>query len=248
MVTHPAHGATQRNARQRAARARQGIASGRRAARRPGASPRSRHLGSARRRKTRRQRWTALRPRDESSAHHARISRRWSAAYRKMPRGTIDGPIGRDPRNRLKFTIASDGQPAVTHYTRARSVSEALPSSSLRLETGRTHQIRVHLAAAGHPIINDPLYGKQDPRFELPGQALHAWRLAFPTSAHGRDVEFEVAASARVLAGAAISIAFDLRSISARRPRSAGTIAPRARRTSRRHASCRSEPRRRSKA
>ncbi|HTA53679.1 MAG TPA: RluA family pseudouridine synthase [Candidatus Acidoferrales bacterium] len=107
------------------------------------------------------------------------------------PRGRIDGPIGRDPRNRLKYTITSEGKPAVTHYT----VREAFPKAAelvFTLDTGRTHQIRVHLAAAGHPIINDPLYGKREPRFELPGQALHAWRLAFPHPRTGAIVEFEV--------------------------------------------------------
>jgi 23S rRNA pseudouridine1911/1915/1917 synthase len=106
------------------------------------------------------------------------------------PRGTIVGPIGRDPRNRLKYAIASQGKPAVTHY----AVREAFPKAAelvFLLDTGRTHQIRVHLAAAGHPIINDPLYGKKEPRFELPGQALHAWRLAFPHPRTGEPVEFE---------------------------------------------------------
>jgi 23S rRNA pseudouridine1911/1915/1917 synthase len=75
--------------------------------------------------------------------------------------GTIEGPIGRDPRNRLKFAIVAGGKPAVTHY----AVREAFPKHAelnFRLETGRTHQIRVHLAAAGYPILNDPVYGRRD--------------------------------------------------------------------------------------
>jgi 23S rRNA pseudouridine1911/1915/1917 synthase len=60
-----------------------------------------------------------------------------------------------------------------------------------RLETGRTHQIRVHLAGAGHPLLNDPLYGRKDPRVELPGQALHAWRLEFVHPRTGDLMEFE---------------------------------------------------------
>lgn len=106
------------------------------------------------------------------------------------PRGTIAGPIGRDPRNRLKYAIRSHGKPAVTHY----ALREAFPNAAelvFRLDTGRTHQIRVHLAAASHPIINDPLYGKKDSRFGLPGQALHAWRLAFPHPRTGKPLEFE---------------------------------------------------------
>ena len=106
------------------------------------------------------------------------------------PRGTIEGAIGRDPRNRLKFAIVGDGKPAVTHY----ELRESFPKHAeltFRLETGRTHQIRVHLAAAGHPILNDPIYGKRDPRVHLPGQALHAWRLAFRHPSTGAPLEFE---------------------------------------------------------
>jgi 23S rRNA pseudouridine1911/1915/1917 synthase len=105
-------------------------------------------------------------------------------------RGTIAGPLGRDPRNRLKFAIVSDGKPAVTHY----EVRQAFPKHAeltFRLETGRTHQIRVHLAAAGYPVLNDPIYGKRDPRVELPGQALHAWRLSFRHPTTGAPLEFE---------------------------------------------------------
>jgi len=107
-------------------------------------------------------------------------------------RGTIDGPIGRDPRNRLKYAIVADGKPAVTHY----ELRQAFPKHAeltFRLETGRTHQIRVHLAAAGHPILNDPIYGKRDPRVDLPGQALHAWRLSFRHPSTGEPLEFEAA-------------------------------------------------------
>jgi 23S rRNA pseudouridine1911/1915/1917 synthase len=106
------------------------------------------------------------------------------------PKGTIDGAIGRDPHNRLKYTITADGKPAITHYEvrqRLHNAAEVL----FQLETGRTHQIRVHMAAMGHPIINDPVYGKTDRRFDLPGQALHAWRLSFRHPRTGRDMEFQ---------------------------------------------------------
>jgi 23S rRNA pseudouridine1911/1915/1917 synthase len=105
--------------------------------------------------------------------------------------GTVDGPIGRDPRNRLKYAITADGKPAITHY----EVREPLQDAAellFRLETGRTHQIRVHMAALNHPLVNDPVYGRTDPRFQLPGQALHAWRLAFRHPRTGRDMEFQV--------------------------------------------------------
>jgi 23S rRNA pseudouridine1911/1915/1917 synthase len=106
------------------------------------------------------------------------------------PKGTVDGAIGRDPYNRLKYAITADGKPAVTHYEvrdRFKNAAEVL----FRLETGRTHQIRVHMAAMGHPLVNDPIYGKTDRRFELPGQALHAWRLSFRHPRTGRDMEFQ---------------------------------------------------------
>jgi 23S rRNA pseudouridine1911/1915/1917 synthase len=105
-------------------------------------------------------------------------------------RGTIDGPIGRDPHNRLKFTIASDGKPAITHYE-VRNTFAKHAELLFTLETGRTHQIRVHLAAIGHAILNDPLYGRAEARFELPGQALHAWRLKFRHPRTGAALEFE---------------------------------------------------------
>jgi 23S rRNA pseudouridine1911/1915/1917 synthase len=106
------------------------------------------------------------------------------------PKGTVDGAIGRDPHNRLKYAITADGKPAVTHYElreRLNNAAELL----FQLETGRTHQIRVPMAAMGHALINDPVYGKIDPRFELPGQALHAWRLSFRHPRTGRDMEFQ---------------------------------------------------------
>lgn len=106
------------------------------------------------------------------------------------PKGTIDGAIGRDPHNRLKYAITADGKPAVTHY----EVLDPLKNAAellFRLETGRTHQIRVHMAAMGHSLVNDPIYGKTDPRFDLPGQALHAWRLSFRHPETGRDMEFQ---------------------------------------------------------
>ncbi|HZV76510.1 MAG TPA: RluA family pseudouridine synthase [Candidatus Babeliales bacterium] len=124
-----------------------------------------------------------------------RIEREYLGIVRGIPphpRGTFEGPIGRDPRNRLKFAIVAEGKPAITHY----DVREAFFKHAelvFRLETGRTHQIRVHLAAAGHPILNDPLYGKKEARFELPGQALHAWRLNFRHPRTGAVMEFEAA-------------------------------------------------------
>lgn len=93
--------------------------------------------------------------------------------------GTIDAPIGRDRRDRLKMSIDTD-QPraARTHF----EVERRLPDTALlrvRLDTGRTHQIRVHLAAIGHPVCGDPVYGQAD-CYGLGRQFLHAHRLSFP--------------------------------------------------------------------
>jgi len=92
--------------------------------------------------------------------------------------GTLDGPLARDPEHRLLYAVRSEGKPAITHFR----LTEALRGASemaFRLETGRTHQIRVHMSAYGHPLVNDPLYGRRDRRSPLPGQALHAQRLTF---------------------------------------------------------------------
>ncbi|HVA32872.1 MAG TPA: RluA family pseudouridine synthase [Candidatus Baltobacteraceae bacterium] len=123
-----------------------------------------------------------------------RIKREYLGLVRGIPehaRGTVEGPIGRDPHNRLKFAIVGDGKPAVTHY----EVREAFEKSAeliFRLQTGRTHQIRVHMAAMGHPVLNDPVYGRTEPGWDLPGQALHAWRLEFVHPRSGEELRFEV--------------------------------------------------------
>jgi len=98
----------------------------------------------------------------------------------KVESGTIDLPVGRHPVDRLRNTILpieQGGKSAVTHW----QIEERLRSFSLikfRLETGRTHQIRIHAAKMGHPIVGDPIYGSgRSIGVNLPGQALHAWHL-----------------------------------------------------------------------
>ena len=95
-------------------------------------------------------------------------------------RGTIDAPLGRDPANRKRFRVSAKGKPAVTHYEVLADFS-AYALLRLQLETGRTHQIRVHLASLGHPVAGDPLYGPRKVHFQalISGQALHAARLSF---------------------------------------------------------------------
>ncbi|HUI99484.1 MAG TPA: RluA family pseudouridine synthase [Usitatibacter sp.] len=103
--------------------------------------------------------------------------------------GSVDAPIGRHPVHRTRMAVVAGAKPAVTHYR----VREALPRHTLlecELETGRTHQIRVHLASIGHPLEGDPAYGGRGPRL-LGRQALHAWKLAFRHPASGEAVRFE---------------------------------------------------------
>jgi len=108
-----------------------------------------------------------------------------------MPReGTIEAPIGRHPKNRKKMAVVADGREATTRY-RVREEIAGGEYSLLEVEpvTGRTHQIRVHLAAIGHPVVGDATYGR---RSEAIGrQFLHAHKLAFAMPLGGRTVEFE---------------------------------------------------------
>ncbi len=107
--------------------------------------------------------------------------------------GTIDTPIARSTKHDYKFTISAEGKPAVTHY----ETLELLPAAALvkvGLETGRTHQIRVHFAHFRHPLVGDPLYGA-DPKLasalNLNRQWLHAKKLGFDHPISGEFVEFE---------------------------------------------------------
>jgi len=107
-------------------------------------------------------------------------------------RGTVDAPIDRHPTHAYKWAVVSGGRPSVTHY----DTLEAFPTASLvdiRLETGRTHQIRVHMAAMRHPCVGDLTYGA-DPtvaqRLGLSRQWLHARALRFAHPATGDEVEF----------------------------------------------------------
>ncbi|MBY0532725.1 MAG: RluA family pseudouridine synthase [Xanthobacteraceae bacterium] len=127
----------------------------------------------------------------------------------KPERGTIDAPIARDPRSRVKMAVRKGGKEAVTHYEVLRKYPGAddRPAASMiecELETGRTHQIRVHLARAGHPLLGDSVYGAgfqskaallpQKTRAALEAlnrQALHAFRLAFSHPATGKLLSFE---------------------------------------------------------
>ena len=139
-----------------------------------------------------------------ASLRRREVNRGYVALVRGMPaddRGLIDAPVGRSARHPAKMAVAADGRPAKTHY----QVSARMPAPTeppdgpvsfdsarleLQLETGRTHQIRVHLAAIGHPVVGDELYGGPSaPGISRP--ALHAHTLGFDHPSTGRPLRFE---------------------------------------------------------
>jgi 23S rRNA pseudouridine1911/1915/1917 synthase len=106
----------------------------------------------------------------------------------REPTATIEAPIGRDPRHRQRMAVVAAGRPAATAYR----TLERLRGATLlecRIATGRTHQIRVHLASIGHPVVGDRLYGSAEP--ELGRQFLHAARLGFRHPRTGEPLVFE---------------------------------------------------------
>ena len=103
--------------------------------------------------------------------------------------GTVDAPIGRHPVDRKKMAVVQDGRNAVTHW-RVLERYGAYTLIEARLETGRTHQIRVHMAYIKHPVSGDTIYGAAKPRLGLDGQALHAARLELTHPRTGERMVF----------------------------------------------------------
>jgi 23S rRNA pseudouridine1911/1915/1917 synthase len=145
-------------------------------------------------------------------AHHSLVeqlqARSMSRVYvtvvagKTAAKGTIDAPIGRHPVDRKRMAVVPSGKPAVTHFRLLRRF-DALSYLEVSLESGRTHQIRVHMQHIGHPLIGDPVYGKSrkvakgmpatvnEVICSFPRQALHARRLSFNHPADNRPVSFE---------------------------------------------------------
>ena len=117
----------------------------------------------------------------------------------KDDEGFVDAPIGRHPTDRKKMAIVPDGREARTHW----HVLERLRGATLieaRLTTGRTHQIRVHMASIGHPVLGDPIYGpKKSPYPVSGGQLLHAYRIGFVHPVTGEEMLFEAPPEERFL-------------------------------------------------
>ncbi len=110
--------------------------------------------------------------------------------------GIVSTLIGRDPANRKKMAVVTaNGKDALTHYHVERTLAEGITLMHCRIETGRTHQIRVHLKSVGAPVIGDPLYGRPSLDKKLPvrppRQMLHAWRLSFKHPVKGNDLSIE---------------------------------------------------------
>ena len=129
----------------------------------------------------------AFKERHVDKIYHALVQ-----GYPDPSAGTIDAPVGRHPSHSWKFAVTPGGRPAVTHY-RTIEVYRSATLLEIRLETGRTHQIRVHMAAHRHPCVGDPLYGS-DPalaqRLGLTRQWLHACELSFAHPLTGEWVTF----------------------------------------------------------
>jgi 23S rRNA pseudouridine1911/1915/1917 synthase len=130
----------------------------------------------------------AFRDREVDKTYNALVQ-----GYPDPMSGTVDAPIGRHPKLDYKWAITADGKDSITHYDTIEAYRHAT-LLDIKLETGRTHQIRVHMSALHHPCVGDLTYGA-DPvltkRLELSRQWLHAVRLAFDHPASGERVEFE---------------------------------------------------------
>jgi len=124
----------------------------------------------------------------QRSVHRRYVALVWGHVAQRN--GTIDAPLGRDPRDPLRRAVVIDGKPARTRYQVLSEYRDPTLMSLLtcELETGRTHQIRVHLAAIGHPVVGDAMYGGDRPTLQAPRPLLHAAELAFEHPVSGEEI------------------------------------------------------------
>ena len=108
----------------------------------------------------------------------------------KEDKGMVDAPIGRSTSDRRKMAVNKDGKSAVTHFEVLDRLGE-ITDLKLVLETGRTHQIRVHMAYIGHPVVGDPVYASRRKNYGLAGQALHSQAITFVHPRTGETMHFE---------------------------------------------------------
>src|SRR5574344_1038312 len=123
---------------------------------------------------------------ENKTSHRKYIALVWGVIEEDT--GTIDAPIGRDPKDRKKMSIVDDGKDAVTNFKVIKRYKDATLIECV-LETGRTHQIRVHMNYIGHPIVNDPIYGRRK-LIDSTGQCLHAKELGFNHPTTHEDMFF----------------------------------------------------------
>lgn len=125
----------------------------------------------------------------EHSVH--RVYRAIVYGHLNPTEGTIRTSIGRDPRDRKKMSVGvKNGRQAITHYRELARLKNNFSYVEFELETGRTHQIRVHMASIGHPILGDQVYGPKKSPYHLEGQTLHAMTIGFVHPTSKRYVEF----------------------------------------------------------
>lgn len=125
----------------------------------------------------------------EHSVH--RVYRAIVYGHLNPTEGTIRTSIGRDPRDRKKMSVGvKNGRQAITHYRELARLRNNFSYVEFELETGRTHQIRVHMASIGHPILGDQVYGPKKSPYHLDGQTLHAMTIGFVHPTSKRYVEF----------------------------------------------------------
>lgn len=125
----------------------------------------------------------------EHSVH--RVYRAIVYGHLNPTEGTIRTSIGRDPRDRKKMSVGvKNGRQAITHYRELARLKNNFSYVEFELETGRTHQIRVHMASIGHPILGDQVYGPKKSPYHLDGQTLHAMTIGFVHPTSKRYVEF----------------------------------------------------------